>query len=173
MSKTKKMVLAAFFIALGLVLPFLTGQLKQVGSMLLPMHLPILLCGFVCGPAYGLIAGFITPLLRSVLFSMPPIYQAIAMAFELAVYGLVVGFMNRLLAKRGLGGIYASLLTAMVLGRVVWGIVRYVQTMGSGDAFTASMFLSGAVLTAIPGILLQLVLIPIIVSYLKKGGYIE
>ena len=85
----KEIVLAGFFLALGIVLPFLTMQIPSFGSMLLPMHIPVILCGFICGGPLGLIVGFIVPLLRSALFSMPPMFPtAIAMAFELAAYGL-------------------------------------------------------------------------------------
>ena len=82
---TKKLTLSAAFLGLGLVLPFLTGQVPQVGSMLLPMHIPVLLCGIICGWEYGLAVGAILPLLRSVIFGMPPMYPtALAMTFELA-----------------------------------------------------------------------------------------
>ena len=90
----KNLTLTAFFIALGIVLPFLTGQIPRFGSMLLPMHIPVFLCGLICGWPYGLAVGFILPLLRSLLFSMPPMYPvAIAMAFELATYGFVAGIL--------------------------------------------------------------------------------
>ena len=85
----KNLVLGALFLALALVLPFFTGQIPQIGAMLCPMHLPILLAGFVCGGPVGAVVGFIAPLLRMVMFGMPPFYVAIAMAFELLTYGLV------------------------------------------------------------------------------------
>ena len=79
---TKNLVRASLLMALGLLLPFLTGQIPQIGRMLSPMHIPVLLCGMICGWPYGLAVGFLTPLLRSVLFGMPAIYpQAVAMAF--------------------------------------------------------------------------------------------
>ena len=81
----RNLVLAAMFVALGLVLPFLTGQVPQIGNMLLPMHLPVLLCGLICGWQYGGVVGFILPPLRYVMFGMPPIFPTgVAMAFELA-----------------------------------------------------------------------------------------
>ena len=93
----KKLVLSAMFIAVGLVLPFFTGQIPQIGKMMLPMHLPVFLCGLICGWPYGLAVGFVTPLLRSMIFSMPVMYPAaIAMAFELATYGFVAGFLYNL-----------------------------------------------------------------------------
>ena len=99
---TKKLAYAALFLALCLVLPMLTGQIPQIGSMLLPMHIPVLLCGLVCGWQYGAAVGFVGPLLRSVLFGMPPMYPvAIAMAFELLTYGLVIGLVYRRMAQKG------------------------------------------------------------------------
>ena len=90
----KNLVLSALFIAIGITLPFLTGQLKIIGKMLLPMHLPVMLCGLICGWQYGLICGIITPLLRSVLFGMPLLFpSAAAMSVELAVYGSVIGLL--------------------------------------------------------------------------------
>ena len=166
---TKKLAYAALFLALCLVLPMLTGQIPQIGSMLLPMHIPVLLCGLVCGWQYGAAVGFVAPLLRSVLFGMPPMYPiAIAMAFELATYGAVAGFMYRKV-QHTLPMIYATLVTSMVAGRLVWGAVRFVLAGLSGSSFPFSAFLSGAVLTAVPGIVAQLILIPLIVAALQKA----
>ncbi|MCX7657159.1 MAG: ECF transporter S component, partial [Oscillospiraceae bacterium] len=157
---TKKLTLSAAFLGLGLVLPFLTGQVPQVGSMLLPMHIPVLLCGIICGWEYGLAVGAILPLLRSVIFGMPPIYPtALAMTFELAAYGAVIGFSYKKFFK-GTAGVYLSLLTAMVSGRIVWGIAQAVLLGVGGKAFTISAFFAGAVLNAVPGIILQLLLVP-------------
>ena len=105
--KTKKLVLnvslSGMFLALAYVLPFLTGQIPEIGSMLCPMHIPVLLCGFVCGAPYGLVVGFIAPMLRSLTLGMPPLFStATAMAFELAVYGLVAGLLYKALPKRKL-----------------------------------------------------------------------
>ena len=128
---TKKLAYAALFLALCLVLPMLTGQIPQIGSMLLPMHIPVLLCGLVCGWQYGAAVGFVAPLLRSVLFGMPPMYPvAIAMAFELLTYGLVIGLVYRRMAQKGAAGVYAALLTAMAAGRLVWGGAEVVYRPG-------------------------------------------
>jgi len=167
---TKKFTLSAAFLGLGLVLPFLTGQVPQVGSMLLPMHIPVLLCGIICGWEYGLAVGAILPLLRSVIFGMPPMYPtALAMTFELAAYGAVIGLLYRRFFK-GTAGIYLSLLTAMVSGRIVWGIAQAVLLGVGGKTFTVSAFLAGAVLNAVPGIILQLLLVPAVVILLEKTG---
>ena len=122
-SPVRQLVLTALFLALAFVLPLLTGQVPKVGNMLCPMHFPVLLCGFVLGGPWGLALGFAAPLLRSVLFGMPPMYPiAIAMAFELATYGAVAGFMYRKV-QHTLPMIYATLVTSMVAGRLVWGAV--------------------------------------------------
>ena len=165
----RQLVLAALFLALAFVLPLLTGQVPKVGNMLCPMHFPVLLCGFVLGGPWGLAVGFAAPLLRSVLFGMPPMYPiAIAMAFELATYGAVAGFMYRKV-QHTLPMIYATLVTSMVAGRLIWGAVRFVLAGLSGSGFPFSAFLSGAVLTAVPGIVAQLILIPLIVAALQKA----
>ena len=161
----RNLILSAMFLALALVLPFLTGQIPQIGSMLLPMHIPVLLCGFFCGAPYGLIVGFVAPLFRSVIFGMPPMFPtALCMAFELAAYGLVSGFIYRLLPKKRFS-VYAALILAMVLGRVIWGIAMF-MCMGGNFGFEA--FVAGALTSAIPGIILQLLLIPILVISLQK-----
>ena len=168
--QVRRMTFAAICIALAMVLPFLTGQIPQIGSALSPMHIPALLCGFMCGWPWGLAVGFISPLLRSVLFGMPAIFpNAVAMAFELAVYGCVSGFLYRRFPKT-LPGIYACLLISMVAGRIVWGIARLVLAGISGNTFTFAMFISGAITAAVPGIIVQLVLIPAIVYALEKAG---
>lgn len=163
-----RMVQTAFFMALGLVLPLITGNLTQVGNMLLPMHLPILLCGFVCGWQYGLIAGIITPLLRSFIFTAPPLFPiAAAMAFELGTYGFLTGIMSRILPKK-VWSIYVSLFTAMLGGRIVWGIVKICFAGMTQTKFTYAMFLAGAFTEAIPGIIIQIVLVPVLVIACRR-----
>lgn len=165
----KKLVLSGLFLALALVLPFFTGQIPQIGEMLCPMHLPVILCGFVCGGGWGAAVGFVAPLLRYLLFQMPPIYPAgLAMAFEMAVYGFVCGWLYLRLSGHK-WRIYPALISAMVLGRVVWGIVRLILAGLSAQSFTMAAFISGALLTAIPGILLQLVLVPLLVTALERA----
>ncbi len=172
-NQTRKMVLSAFFMALGIVLPFLTGQIKQIGSMLLPMHIPVLLCGFICGWQYGLAVGAVTPLLRSALFGMPPFMPTAAgMAVELAVYGLVTGLLYDRLPRKT-PYLYVSLLGAMIAGRVAWGLASIALYGMMGNTFSMAIFLSGAFLNAIPGIILQLILIPAVMVALKKAGVLN
>ena len=169
MSKSiKKLTFSALFLALCLVLPFLTGQIPQIGQMLSPMHIPVLLCGFVCGWGWGLAVGFIAPLLRSVLFGMPALYPtAVAMAFELAAYGALAGILYKAFPKK-IPYIYLTLILSMIGGRIVWGIVDFILLSIGGSQLTMEMFLSAVVLKSVPGIILHIVLIPLIVIALQK-----
>lgn len=169
---TLKLTYAAVCLALAMVLPFLTGQIPQIGQALSPMHIPVLLCGFLCGWPWGLVVGFIAPLLRSALFGMPAIFPgACAMAFELATYGALSGLLYRLLPKKN-GYIYVTLLIAMIGGRIVWGVARYIFAGVQGSEFTFAAFIAGAVTNAIPGIVLHIVLVPLIVMALKRAGLV-
>lgn len=164
-----KLVYAAVCLALAMVLPFLTGQIPQIGKALGPMHIAIFLCGFVCGWPYGLIVGFVSPLLRFALFGMPLIYPTgIAMAFELAAYGVISGILYKILPKK-IPYIYISLISAMIGGRIVWGIAQFILMGLNGSSFPMSAFLAGAVTNAIPGIILHIALIPVIVITLRKA----
>lgn len=169
----RSMVLAAMCVAVGLFLPFLIGQIPEIGSRLSPMHIPILLCGFMCGWQYGLIAGFITPILRSLLFGMPPmIPMAVSMAFELAAYGLITGILYRALPKKP-AFVYVTLILSMLLGRVVWGVASMIIYGATGGAFTFAAFIAGGFTNAIPGIILHIAIIPPIVMALKKAQVIS
>ena len=163
-----RMILASLFLATAYVLPFLTGQIPEIGSMLCPMHLPVLLCGFICGYPWGIAVGAIAPLFRSLTLGMPPLFPtALCMAFELATYGAVAGIMHELLPNKK-PYIYCSLLTAMIAGSVVWGISMFACTIGNGNAFTFSAFIAGAITNAIPGIIIQIVLVPILVMLYEQ-----
>ena len=169
---TKNLVLAGLFLALGLVMPFLTAQIPNLGSRLLPMHIPVLLCGFVCGWRYGLSVGFVVPVLRSMLFGMPPMFpHAIAMAFELATYGLLTGLFYQILPKQKIST-YVTLILAMIGGRIVWGIASLVLYGLNGLPFTWQIFVGGAFINAIPGIIVQIILIPIIIMALERARLI-
>lgn len=165
----RKFILAAFCLALCMVLPLLTGEIPQIGNALSPMHIPVLLCGFVCGPFFAAIVGLIAPPLRFLIFGMPPIFPTgVAMSFELLIYGLISGLLYKYLPKKKIN-IYISLIAAMLVGRVVWGIVRLILSGVGSSSFTLSMFMSGAFITAVPGIILHIVLIPIIVIALQRA----
>ena len=164
---TKKLVYSAICLALALVLPFLTGQIPEIGKMLCPMHIPVLLCGFLCGWPWGLAVGFIAPLLRSVTLGMPPLFPtATAMAFELAAYGALTGLLYAKLPKKPVY-VYVALILSMLAGRAVWGLVTFALMGFSTTAFPFSAFVAGAFTNAIPGIILHIVLIPDIVLALR------
>lgn len=167
---TKKLVLAGMFLALGLVLPFITANIPEIGKRLCPMHIPVMLCGIFCGWQYGLVVGFITPLLRSVLFSMPVLFpDGVVMAFELSAYAVIIALMYKALPKK-LWAIYVSLFVSMIGGRIVYGIVKAI-IMAAGlleNPFTWKVFITSAVIKAIPGIISQIIIIPVLVYAIKR-----
>ena len=168
-----KMVLAALFLALAFVMPFLTGQIPEIGSMLCPLHIPVLLCGFICGWPWGLAVGFIAPLFRSLTLGMPPPYPtAVCMAFELAAYGAVAGLMHKSLPRKKIN-IYLSLIVAMVIGRLIWGAAMFICMGINGGSFTLAAFIAGAFTNSIPGIIIQLILIPVLVMALDNRKLIK
>lgn len=163
------LVFSAVCLALCMILPLLTGQIPQIGNALSPMHIPVLLCGFICGPLYAAVTGAIAPLLRFALFGMPPLFPTgIAMCFELAAYGLISGLMYRRLPRHPLS-LYTALIAAMLGGRVLWGLVRLALSGLAGTSFTFSMFLAGAFINAVPGLVAHIVLIPPLVMALEKA----
>ena len=158
--KYKKLLLASMFLVLGAILPFLTLQIKEIGDSLLPMHLPIILCGLICGAKYGCITGFVLPFFRAVAFGMPPIFpNALWMALELATYGLVIGFLYPK-KQHSLKWLYVSLITTMLSGRIIWGISKAILLGLKGSTFTFAAFWIGGFVDSFLGIVLQLILIP-------------
>lgn len=168
-----KITYAAICLALALLLPLLTFQQQPIGNALCPMHLPVLLCGFLCGWPYGLAVGCIAPLLRFLLFGMPPLMPiGLSMSFELATYGAMAGILYSLLPKK-YPYLYLSLISSMLLGRIVWGFAQFFLNNLQHTEFPFSAFLSGAFITALPGILLQILLIPPILLALKKAKLLD
>ena len=172
--RTKFLTFTGLSVALGLVLPFFTAQIPTIGRALLPMHIPILLAGFIAGWKSGLTAGLITPLLRSVLLGTPPLFpSAIAMTFELAAYGFLAGYLDSLMPKRT-SSILITLIGSMLGGRIIWGIASlFLLGFSNGTAFSWQAFTAGAFVNALPGIVLQLILIPVIVITLKRGNLLK
>ena len=168
-----KLIVAALFLALSYIMPFLTGQIPEIGAKLCPLHIPVLLCGFLCGWPWGLLVGFIAPLFRSLTLGMPPLFPtAICMSFELASYGALSGLMYKILPRKKIY-IYFSLFIAMLVGRLIWGASMYVCIALTGDSFTFAAFLLGAFINAIPGIIVQIVLIPVLVIILDNPKVIK
>ena len=167
--KLFKIILSSIFLAIGMVLPLLTAQVKEIGDSLLPMHIAVMLCAFLCGGSYGAAVGFLLPFLRSFIFGMPPIYpNAVWMAFEMCAYGLAIGFMQKKLKINGIKKIYVSLVTSQIFGRVVGGICKCILLGIGKSGFTFAAFISGGFVDALPGIVLQLVLVPFIVSICER-----
>lgn len=163
-NKTRKLVWASFLLILGIILPRLINLAGSMtlGNLISPIHIPVFLTGLILGPFYGALVGFITPLFSTLLFAMPPMMPPIAvlMAFELAVFGLITGYLYSSKSQN----IYLSLIAAMVLGRLVYGLAL----IAVGPLFNFNPpfipFMQGAFLTGIPGIVIQLVIIPPIIE---------
>ena len=172
MFNVKKMVITALFIAIGIVLPIAFHTIPNAGRIFLPMHIPILLCGILIGLPYGLICGIITPILSSIFTGMPPAAILPAMTLELAVYGTVSSLlMHYVPVKNMYAKIYTSLIGAMLIGRVFFGIVNAL-IFAAGD-YSVQIWLTGAFITALPGIIIQIVIIPVIVIALQKSKLVE
>ncbi|WP_251447463.1 ECF transporter S component [Vermiculatibacterium agrestimuris] len=169
---TKQLVFAALCVALGVVLPQVFHAVPNAGNVLLPMHLPVLLCGLTCGWPYGLACGVLTPLLSHLLTGMPGAAYLPAMLCELAAYGLISGLLSRLIhtGRRSLD-LYVQLIGAMVIGRVVYGVMN--ALVFRAGAYSMELFLTAAFVTALPGILIQLILLPGLVLVLEKAGVLE
>lgn len=160
---TKKLVFASAYLALSLVLPFLTGNSRELGTLLSLMHLPVLLCGFICGWQYGLVVGLVAPILRSVLFGMPPMpFVAVPMAFELAAYGFITGILYKHLPKRN-SSVFISLVVAMIVGRLVNLVASFLFGTPAILSSLHSLFVG-----TLPGIIVQLILVPVAVAALNK-----
>lgn len=171
MKDIKKITLSGVLLAATLILPFLTGQIPQIGSMLSPMHIPVLICGFVCGWQYGAIVGAVAPILRFLCFGMPPLFPVgLAMTFELAAYGACAGLVYKALPRKTIN-VYVSLIVSMIIGRLVWGVAMFGIAAVSSVNFSIEAFIAGAFINSVPGIIAHIIIIPVIVIALKKGNY--
>lgn len=172
-SAIKKITLMALFLALGMVLPFICNGIPYIGNLLSPMHLPVMLCGLICGPLLGGLLGFFLPLVRSLTLGMPPLFPvAISMAFELATYGIVIGLVYQKLRPQSIKTVYAALITAMIAGRLIWGLTRVVMLGLAHVPFSFQIFITSGFITAIPAIIIQLILIPLIMEALSRSRLI-
>ncbi len=168
-NRTRNITLTGMFFAMGVALPFLTGQIPSIGKMLLPMHIPVYLCAFICGWQYAMPMAFVLPLFRSFVFGVPTIYpDAIAIAVEMAVYGLVAGLVYGRSKWKCLVSLYRALVVAMIAGRVARIAVQIVLMLAVGSSITASAIVSVVALTSLPGIAIQLVLIPTVMVATKN-----
>lgn len=171
MKKTNiyRLSLSAMFLALIFILPLLTGQIPQLGERFCPMHIPVFICGYLCSGPWGMMIGFIGPLLRSVTVGVPaPLFpKALSIAFELAAYGLVSGILYKLLPKKK-SCLYLSLVISMVSGRLVRLLAMLCFAGMDVTKVDFPAFWTGVVVTAVPGIIIQLILIPVLVSAVEK-----
>ena len=173
------MVITAMLLAVGMVLPFITGQIQAIAKIISPLHIPVLICGLCCGPAWGLGLGVLLPLLRGLIFGIPVFpTSALPMAFELAAYGLLTGlFYSAFLKKRRNAnhgaGILLSLIPAMILGRFVGGAAKALLlslgVIGTKTPFTFAAFFTSYFVSTAPGALIHIVLVPAVVLALEKA----
>ncbi len=169
----KKLVFSGVFLALCIILPYFTGHIPQIGSALSPMHIPVLICGFICGAPYAALIGFIAPILGYFINGMPPLMPiGLSMAFEMATYGIASGLLHTILPKKSIY-LYVSLILSMLVGRAVWGIASVILFSLQGKAFTFQLFLSGAFINAIPGIICHILIIPPLVIGIKKSHFLN
>ncbi len=174
----KKIVITALCMALCYILPFVTGQIPQINSIFSPMHIPVLLCGIICGPGYAFAAGAFSPILRSMILTMPPMFPtAISMAFELAAYGFFSGICCKILKNKtemkDLPSICLSLVISMISGRIVWGIVTAILMGIQGNTYTFGAFFTTAFIQGFPGMICHLIIVPLLVVALKKAKIIK
>lgn len=169
-TKIRRLIEASMCLAVGLVLPFITGQIPAIAKVISPMHIPVLICGLAVGWPYGLVVGLVTPLLRSLLFGMPALFpNAVSMAFELAAYGLVSGLVFAAFPEKNLKSVYISLVAAMLAGRMVMGLVNAVLYRFLGTPYGFREFFAAGFVNALPGIIIHLLLIPPIVLAIEKA----
>ena len=169
MTAVKRLVMTAICAALCVVLPLVFHWIPNAGSVILPMHIPVLLCGLVCGWPYGFVCGLIGPFLSS-FTGMPPMSILPSMMVECGVYGLVSGAMMRLVRTgKPVGDLYISMVTAMILGRVVSGLAKSLIFTPGVAPFA---WVTTSLVTGIPGIVIQLVIMPVLVLSLTRAKLI-
>ena len=171
MSVVKRSILTAVCIALCVVLPQAFHAIPNAGSVYLPMHIPVLLCGLICGWPYGLLCGLAGPALSSLFTGMPPVAVLPGMLVECAVYGCVAGLVMSLVKTKKLyADLYLSLIAAMLLGRILSGVAK--ALIFSPGQLTMAAWVTSSFVTGLPGIAIQLVLLPTIVFALMKARLI-
>lgn len=172
MNRTKKLTITAIMIALCVILPMAFHMIQNAGSIYLPMHIPVLLCGLVVGPVYGLVCGLIGPVLSMLITGMPGPAYLPQMMIELAIYGLVTGLLMKVVkTKNTTLDLYISLIGAMLVGRIIAGILQ--ALIFKANAYGISMWVTSYFITGLPGIIIQLILIPLVYNALLKAKLID
>lgn len=169
MSSVKRACICSFCIALCYVLP-LAFHALAIGSVFSPMHIPVLLCGLVCGWPYGAFCGIAGPIISSLLSGMPSTVQLVYMIPELCAYGLLSGLLLRLIHTRHFyADLYLAIVPAMVLGRIVGGVARALFYFSTAQAYSVALWASAYVVETLPGAIVQLLLLPALVLVLTKA----
>ena len=169
-----RLVITALLLAVGLYLPFLLGQVEVLGQAISPLHIPVLLCGLSCGWGWGAALGAVLPIMRSLLFGMPPMPTAIPMAFEMAVYGAVTGllypvFRKMLSRNSSLPAMLVSMIIAMLLGRIVGGAAKACVMGFQGNSYTFQAFIAAYFTGTAVGAVIHLIVVPAIALALEKA----
>ena len=171
LSYVKRITFTAVCIALCIVLPMALHSIPNAGTVLSPMHIPVLLCGLICGWPFGLLAGLMAPLLSSAVTGMPGPAYLPPMMLELAVYGFLSGLLMQLVhTKKLYADLYISLLTAMLAGRLVSGAAQ--ALIFTGGSYSLQLWITSYFITSLPGIVIQLLLIPVLVAALMRSRLI-
>lgn len=171
MSAVKKSIITAVCLALCVVLPQAFHAVPNAGSIYCPMHIPVLLCGLICGWQYGLLCGLLGPALSTLFTGMPPAAYLPPMMVECAVYGCVSGLMMLFIrTKKIFVDLYVSLVIAMLSGRIIAGLAK--ALIFARGNITMGSWVTSYFVTSLPGIIIQIALIPAIVIALMKAKLI-
>ena len=171
MNNVKKAIITAIMIALCVVLPMAVHGIPKGGIILSPMHFPVLLCGLTCGPVYGFFAGLAGALLSHLLTGMPPVPVLPGMLIEMFFYGLASGLMMKFVRTGKLAAdLYISLISAMLIGRIAGGLGK--ALIFARGSYSLAAWASGYLVATLPGMILQLILIPLIYFTLEKANLI-
>lgn len=161
---TMEIVLGGMLLASGLLLPMVFHLFGLTGQVALPMHIPVLIGGFFLSPPLALFLGIITPLVSSVLTGMPVLFpMAVIMMFELGTYA----FSASLFARKMKLPAVTSLILAMIAGRIAAGVTVAMLVQLFGVKMNPVLYIKGAVITGIPGIIIQLIFIPSLIIAIK------
>ncbi len=168
-TSVKRTTLCALFIAFCYVLP-IAFHAVGLGSVVAPMHIPVLLCGMICGSGYGALCGIIGPILSHLLGGMPPLPMLVRMVPELCVYGLVGGItMKSIRTGRAAADVYISLVITMIAGRIVGGIATAIFYAVTSGVYSIALWATSYFVEGLPGIVAHLILVPVLVLTLQKA----
>lgn len=169
-----RLLITAILLAVGMVLPFLTGQLQSFGQLISPLHIPAFICGLTCGWGWGAALGLVLPILRGLIFGMPP-FPAVGlpMAFELMFYGLVSGIAYPMLRKafkdKRLVAMLIAMVIAMIVGRCAGGVAKAIMMGVQGQGYAFSVFFASYFTGTAVGAVIHLIVCPLIVLALEKA----